>query len=153
FYVGLVAVMIWGRLLVARRWQLAILAAWILVGLTPPLVRSMTRDRVDVAFLSVGHRTCVLLEGPRGGTLLYVAGSLGAADAATQSISSYLWPRGITRIDGIILSHADIDHYNAVPGLLERFRVGTVYVSPMMFSRFGPGTADAGPKVLRDAID
>ena len=33
-----------------------------------------------------------------------------------------LWHRGITRIDGMILSHADVDHYNAVPGLLERFR-------------------------------
>ncbi len=153
FYVGLVAVMIWGRALAAPRWQVAALAAWILVGLAPPLVRSFTRDQVDVAFLSVGHGTCVLIEGPRGETLLYDAGSLGTPDYATQTIASYLWHRGIRRIDGIVLSHADIDHYNAVPGLLERFRVGTIYVSPVMFSRFGPDAASLGPSVLRDAID
>jgi competence protein ComEC len=123
-----------------------------LVGLAPPLVRSMTRDQVDVAFLSVGHGTCVLIEGPAGETLLYDAGSLGTPDYATQTIASYLWHRGIRRIDGIILSHADIDHYNAVPGMLERFRVGTVYVSPVMFTRFGPDAASLGPAVLRESI-
>jgi competence protein ComEC len=54
-------------------------------------------------------------------------------------------------IDGIVLSHADTDHYNAVPGLVERFGVGTVYVSPVMFrSMDDPG--DRGPKVLLNAI-
>jgi competence protein ComEC len=84
--------------------------------------------------------------------LLYDAGSLGSPDYATQTIASYLWHRGITRIDGIVLSHADIDHYNAIPGLLERFRIGTIYVSPMMFSRFGPDAGSMGPAVLREAI-
>jgi competence protein ComEC len=32
-----------------------------------------------------------------------------------------------------VLSHADIDHYNAVPELLEKFSVQAVYVSPQMF--------------------
>jgi competence protein ComEC len=153
FYVGLVAVMVWGRALVASRWQVAALSAWILVGLAPPLVRSMTRDRVEVSFLSVGHGTCVVIEGPRGETLLYDAGSLGSPDYATQTIASYLWHRGIRRIDGLVLSHADIDHYNAVPGLLERFRVSKVYVSPVMFSRFGPDASSFGPTVLREAIE
>ena len=33
-----------------------------------------------------------------------------------------------------MLSHADVDHYNALPGLLDRFSVGVVYVSPLMFN-------------------
>lgn len=153
FYVGLVGVMIWGRALVAPRWQVAALGAWILIGLAPTLVRFWTRDGVEVAFLSVGHGTCVLIEGPSGETLLYDAGSLGTPDYATQTIASYLWYRGLRRVDGIVLSHADIDHYNAVPGLLERFRVGTVYVSPVMFSQFGPNAGSLGPTVLREAIE
>lgn len=153
FYVGLVAVMVWGRTLAAPRWQLAALAAWILIGLVPPFVRSFTRDHIEISFLSVGHGTCVLIEGPTGETLLYDAGSLGTPDYATQTVASYLWHRGHRRIDGIVLSHADIDHYNAVPGLLERFQVGEIYVSPMMFSRFGPDAAGHGPTVLREAIE
>jgi competence protein ComEC len=88
-----------------------------------------------------------------GKTLLYDAGAIGSPEYATQSIASYLWHRGIMRIDGLVISHADIDHYNAVPGLLERFRIGTVYVSPVMFSDIGDPRTAGGAKVLRDAID
>jgi competence protein ComEC len=99
----------------------------------------------------MGHGACVVLESPTGETLLYDAGSLGSPEFATQSIASYLWHRGIMRIDGIIISHADVDHYNAVPGLLERFAVGTVYVSPMMFDGIDDSET-RGPQVLLEAI-
>jgi competence protein ComEC len=137
---------------VKPRWQVAALAAWVVVGLVPTLDRTLARNHLSIAFLSVGHGTCVLVNSPTGETILYDAGSLGTPDFATQTISSYLWHRGIRQIDGIILSHADIDHYNAVPGLLERFDVGAVYVSPVMFSRFSSG-GSGGPGVLRDAIE
>jgi competence protein ComEC len=91
------------------------------------------------------------MESPTGETLLYDAGSLGSPEYATQTIASYLWHRGIMRIDGIVISHADIDHYNAVPGLLDRFAVGTVYVSPMMFDGIDD-TETRGPEVLLAAI-
>ena len=45
----------------------------------------------------------------------------------------YLWSRGITHLDAVVISHADADHYNALPALLEQFSVGAVYVSPVMF--------------------
>jgi competence protein ComEC len=153
FYCGLLAAMIWGRALGPPRWHVAALAVWILVGLTPPLARAATRDGLECSFVAVGHGTCVVVETPTGETLLYDAGALGAPDYATQTIASYLWHRGILRIDGIIISHADIDHYNAVPGLLERFAVDTVYVSPVMFDGFGEAAARGGPEVLRAAIE
>jgi competence protein ComEC len=119
----------------------------------PPLTQHFSRgDELRCTFLSVGHGTCVVLELPNGQTLLYDAGSLGSPEFATQSVAGYLWERGIMRIDALVLSHADVDHYNAVPGLLERFHVGAVYVSPLMFDWFGAtGPVDA-PEVLRQAI-
>jgi competence protein ComEC len=151
FYLGLLAAFTRGRALAPPRWQLAALCAWIVIGLVPPLVRHWQHDGLNCSFVAVGHGTCVLLQSPTGETLLYDAGSLGSPDYATQTIASYLWHRGIMRIDGILISHADVDHYNAVPGLLERFNVGTVYVSPMMFDGFGESGA-RGPEVLREAI-
>ena len=62
-------------------------------------------------------------------------------------IAGYLWSQGITRVDAIVLSHPDADHFNAVPGLLERTTVGGIFVSPIMF-REKAGAVDA----LRDAI-
>ena len=57
---------------------------------------------------------------------------MAAPTACCRSVSGYLWSRGLTHIDAVVLSHADTDRYNALPELLEHFSVGTVYVSPVM---------------------
>ena len=154
FYLGMIAVMLWGKTLVSPRWQVALVCVWILAGLAPPLARTWTRgDELRCSFVAVGHGTCVVLETPDGQTLLYDAGALGSPEYATQTVAGLLWDHGIMRIDAIILSHADVDHYNAVPGLLERFRVGAVYVSPMMFDWYGATGPSEAPQALRYAID
>jgi len=151
FYAALLTVMIRGGALLPPRWQAAALCAWVVVGLIPPFVRDSRRESLDCSFLAVGHGACVVMESPSGEVLLYDAGSLGSHEYVTQTVAAYLWHRGILRIDGIVLSHADIDHYNAVPGLLERFTVGAVYVSPMMFDGIDD-SSPRGPRVLREAI-
>jgi competence protein ComEC len=133
FYVGLVAVMLWGSSLGPRRWRVAALGVLVVIGFVPAVFRAAARDRLEVAFVSVGHGTCVVLQAPSGETLIYDAGALGSPDTAARTVASYLWHRGILRIDGIVLSHADVDHYNAVPGILKQFNVGAIYVSPAMF--------------------
>src|SRR5262249_27586288 len=77
FYVGVVAAMIWGRRLAPRRWQLATVAAWILIGLVPPLVHFWTREGLSCSVVAVGHGECILLEGPHGETILCDAGAMG----------------------------------------------------------------------------
>jgi len=153
FYVGLFAVMYRPTLLV-RRWQVGLLSVWMLLGLVPPLARPIARgDALRCTFVAMGHGACVVLETPEGQTLLYDAGALTAPEYATETVAGYLWSRGHWRIDAIILSHADVDHYNAVPGLLDRFRVGAVYVSPLMFDAFGATGPTRGPATLRLAIE
>ena len=88
-----------------------------------------------------------MIELPNGQTMLYDAGRLGSPLAGIRPISSVLWQRGITHLDAIVISHADADHFNAIPGLLERFSAGAVYVSPAMFRRLPDAV-----KELRDAI-
>ena len=100
--------------------------------------RHTQQDKLDCTFVNVGHGTSVLLELPGGETILYDAGTLSSPIRATRSISSYLWSQGISHLDAIILSHADIDHYNAVPELLKRFDVGILYCSPLMFKKVDP---------------
>ncbi len=85
--------------------------------------------------LAVGHGSCAVLELPCGRVLLCDAGSLRGPETAERLIAPFLWSRGITRIDEILLSHADLDHFNGVPGLLERFSVGMVTVTPTFFAR------------------
>jgi len=78
---------------------------------------------LTVTFLDVGHGSCVLIQSPSGASWLYDAGRLGDPQRSHQAIAQALWQMGIHHLDGIILSHADSDHYNAMPGLIERFSI------------------------------
>jgi competence protein ComEC len=132
FYSALGLFAAFPRLRPPIRWRWAFLGAWTAAGF---IVSWYTADHhgLRCTFLSVGHGEAVVLELPDGRTVLYDAGRLAAPTSCCRSISGYLWSRGLTHIDAVVLSHADTDHYNALPELLERFSVGAVYVSPVMF--------------------
>jgi competence protein ComEC len=146
-YAGLAIVLAFPRFRPPLRWRLAFLAAWTAAGVLVPL---WTTDRhgLRCTFLSVGHGEAIVLELPGGHTVLYDAGRLSAPTSCCRIISGYLWSRGLTHIDAVVLSHADTDHYNALPELLERFSVGTVYVSPVMFDE-----QNESIRFLRQAIE
>ncbi len=152
FYGAIAALAIVPRLRPHWRWQLAAALAWAAVGYAAVGAGRTAPGELRCTFLAVGHGTCAVIELPSGQTVLYDAGSLSSPEMAQQIASSYLWSRGIGRIDAIVLSHADIDHYNGVPGLLERFPVGVVYVSPMMFDPVATGGRLAAPDYLRDVL-
>lgn len=132
FYGALGVAAAFPRLRPPKRWMVALIAAWMGVGFVVPVLRQRPGE-LECTVLSVGHGSAAVMELPDGRTLLYDAGQISSPDAATQTIASCLWARGRMRIDGVVLSHSDVDHYNALPGLLERFSVGAVYVSPVMF--------------------
>ena len=65
-------------------------------------------------------------------------------DAVRRVIAPYLWNRGITRIDEIFISHADLDHFNGLPELLlKRFPVGRVTLTPTFSNKTTPGVEAA----------
>lgn len=136
----------WPAIRPPRRWCLALLAGWSALGLGVSALRP-DGDRLDCTFLSVGHGLAVVVELPSGRTMLYDAGRFGPPVSGAQTIASCLWSRGTTHLDAVVLSHADADHYNALPELLKRISVGVIYVSPVMFE--GDGRALAA---LEEAI-
>ncbi len=97
--------------------------------------------------LSVGHGSAVVLELPDGRALLYDGGCLGSHETASRAVANFFWSRGRTHLDAVVLSHADADHYNALPALLQQFSVGAVYVSPVMFENL-----TGGLRALQDAL-
>ncbi|HEX3998087.1 MAG TPA: ComEC/Rec2 family competence protein [Pirellulales bacterium] len=139
FYVGLAWVGLnYGRILSHRRWLLwpaAGFAAWCGVGFAAARFLPAHSGGLDCTFVSVGHGCAVVMELPGGRVLMSDAGRLGQPLVAARDISNYLWSHGQTHIDAIVISHNDVDHFNAVPELLERFSVGVIYVSPVMFNR------------------
>ena len=148
FYLALACVVLVPRWRTTRRWMLGLMAGWIALGFGASFVTARDTDRLECTFLSVGHGTAVVVELPGGQTLLYDAGRLGSPAGAARIVSNFLWSRGITHLDALVISHADADHYNAVPAVLEQISVGAIYVSPVMFENGSSRAVQA----LREAI-
>jgi competence protein ComEC len=138
FYGGLAVLAVLPRIRPSPRRCFALLAGWTALGLAISYARHDS-NRLHCTFLSVGHGSAAVLELPSGKTVLYDAGEFGAPARAARVITGFLWSRGISRIDAVVLSHPDIDHYNALPDVLEKCSVGAVYVSPVMFEKESMG--------------
>lgn len=136
FY-GLLFALMWFQSL-RRPWTAIVLLGWVCVGLIAVTARTPSGE-LRCTFLAVGHGACVVLETPDGRVALYDAGSLAGPATARRQIAPFLWQRGIWRIDEVILSHADLDHFNGLPALLERFAVGKVTLTPSFAGKQSPG--------------
>ena len=93
------------------------------------------RDGLRCSFISVSHGLSVLLEFPDGRNFLFDAGQFAAAEIPQRTIAEYLWFRRVHRLDAVFISHPDLDHYNALPGLLDRFPVDVIYTAPVAVER------------------
>lgn len=102
---------------------------WLCIGLLST-IGSRTNNELRITFLAVGHGGCTVIEPPDGRVIVYDAGSLRNPEITRDRIAPFLWSRGIRSIDELMLSHADFDHYNGVPDLLERFPIGQVSCNP-----------------------
>jgi competence protein ComEC len=138
FYAGLLAVLT--QELLRRHWRWAVLAglAWLCIGLLSTAL-ALPGDEFRCTFLAVGHGGCIVLETADGRTLLYDAGALGGPNVTRRQIAPYLWHRGIRRVDEVFLSHADLDHFNGLAALLDRFAVGRVTLTPSFIEKKAPG--------------
>lgn len=150
FYAVLAAVVLLPQIRPSWRWSAAFVIAWTAVAfyLAMPLHTSPSARPLEVTFASVGHGAAILIELPDGRNIVYDSGRLGSPLSGARPIAALLWSRGITHLDAVVISHADSDHYNALPELLERFSVGVVYVSTVMWNESAPGVVK-----LREEID
>jgi competence protein ComEC len=98
--------------------------------------------------LDVGRGSTFVVRTP-GGAVLYDCGG-GGGNVGRDIIAPYLWHRGVTAIDAVVLSHSDADHTGALGDILDRFAVGCVVVSPY-FGR-GPDGAEVLEKVRRAGV-
>lgn len=88
-----------------------------------------TAGEFRTTFISVGHGLAVLMECPNGKTILYDAGSIQFGPNAARTIEAVMAAKGIDRLDAVMLSHSDIDHFNAIPAMLNRVTVRELLIS------------------------
>lgn len=129
FYLAVVAILWGGRTGGAARWGRRAIVAWCVVGLWSHN-SAASQTGLRCTFLAVGHGGAILVEMPNGSTLLYDAGQMRDGPRAKRVIQNALWELGHSRLDAIIVSHADADHFNAVPELVQTIKVATLLVHP-----------------------
>lgn len=91
---------------------LAFLAAIAVIGMHAAHENSVT-------FLDVGQGDAIVVRTDAGGVYLFDCGSTSRSNVGEYVLKPFLKYYGISRIDGIIVSHQDADHCNGIVELLE----------------------------------
>lgn len=84
----------------------------------------------QATILDVGQGNCTIIRTTDNRVLVIDAGGphTPTFDAGRQIIAPALWASGITKIDLLVLSHPDLDHYGGAAFLVEHFTPTTLWV-------------------------
>lgn len=94
-----------------------------------PAVSQPVRGSFEAEVLDVGQGTAILVR-TSAHSLLYDTGpALGDNNAGEQIILPRLRALGITRLDGLMLTHDDLDHTGGAASIMRDVDIGTVMTS------------------------
>ena len=129
-----------------RRRLIAVIGTVSLVILTAiivshPFVGASSDGRLTIDFLDVGQGDSALITFPDGRTMLVDAGGRGdyrddeqageqkverdAINIGESVVSPVLWAKGYSRIDHILVTHADADHAQGLIDIAKNFEIGS----------------------------
>ncbi|WP_371068713.1 DNA internalization-related competence protein ComEC/Rec2 [Sediminibacillus sp. JSM 1682029] len=131
-------IMFMAKVTAERRFQALLYGSSLVALLVTISLAPFFNPNGKVTMLDVGQGDCFVIELPhRKGVILIDAAGATSADFHSstdkvykQIIKPYLYYRGITTIDGLFLSHGDMDHDGSAPYLLHDMEVKKLITSP-----------------------
>ena len=117
------------------------LAAW-------RLAPAGSSDTLHLNVLAVGDGTACVIALPNGRTFIYDIGSSPPYDLERWTVGPLLAHRHARRVDAVVVSHPNIDHFSGLRQLIERRSVGEVIAAPHFEHLTNPG--DAGGRLLAE---
>lgn len=139
-----------GGLLLPRHWRAAVIGLCtcaLVVDAAAWVVERRAAGVLRLTFVSVGQGDCTVIEFPGRQVWVVDGGGLAGArlDVGERVIAPALWRRKILRLDTLVLSHADYDHYGGLTFLAAAF------APPRLWWNGRPGSG-AGFALLRAAL-
>jgi competence protein ComEC len=85
-------------------------------------LRGYATNELRATFLDVGQGDCALVEFPRGKRMLIDGGGLyGDFDVGENVVAPFLWKRRILKVDYLVVSHPEPDHYKGLLFIAQHF--------------------------------
>ncbi len=111
-------------------------AAALAAGIAAWLGWPKSSDRLAVTVFSVGRASATVIEMPDGRAWLYDCGS-ERGDVGESLVAPYLLSRRHARLDAVIISHPNLDHFSGAPAAIDRLGCRRVLLSSH-FARLAP---------------
>lgn len=110
-----------------------LLGLFLLMISAPRLIAPQPPDSLQVTFLDVGQGSSTLLQYPSGMNILIdgggpAYGSKGSPSVGERTIAPLLWREGIRKLDTIVITHPDADHYNGLDFIVNHFSPSAIWV-------------------------
>lgn len=120
---------LFGVFLCGRKKRMGLLVGCMLSGLVLALGASYLEPRLDdyrVTVLDVGQGQAILIQSDDQTFLVDCGGDTDSI--AADAVAAKLLSQGISKLDGLLLTHFDADHAEGVLPLLSRIRVDVLYL-------------------------
>ncbi len=127
------------RLRLTRAWATVLAASVIGVIVVTTQLPAQATGQAELCVLDVRAGNCVAFRAPSGATYLFDAGSGSLTDPDAQAMRPFFHQRDWPEPSAAIVSHANADHYNALPSLLARHRLPRVFIHKSFRANDGPG--------------
>ncbi len=101
-------------------------------SVTSSILRNRSNPHLAITFLAVGQGDSILVEFPEGKRMIVDGGLArkGYQDAGRSIVSPFLGQRRICRLDYMVASHGQADHYGGLAFLADDLDTGELWIGP-----------------------
>ncbi len=91
-----------------------------------PRLLEQPREQLQISILDVGQGESIFIEFPNQETMILDGGGFykNSLDVGKMVVASFLWNRGVSHIDYMAATHSDQDHISGLESLVDLFSIG-----------------------------
>ncbi|QQE12774.1 ComEC/Rec2 family competence protein [Planctomycetota bacterium] len=114
------------------------LGCWLIIGPSTATILGKTSAKTDnnlhLYMFAVSNGSCYLLK-HQNQVIMFDCGSQAYLDVADKSIIPAIRQLDIKKIDAMVVSHSDLDHFSGVIDLAQQINISKIYAPPQLIQK------------------